>query len=188
MPLNHNADKDRWDTLAHEMCFRNERDMLETFYETMSIAEIANRLGVGTATINRRLNLCGIEKRSRGGDNTKARLSVLLYHIDQRTVMAMPGNEFAATFGISKSRVYKYKRWKCNNNPIGMMLNAKGTTEYGTYLMGRTHEHMHYKPNSWLGEVQHTEQASLDASARDESSLSSILSDALGNGRDGDPR
>jgi hypothetical protein len=107
-----------WEALAKELCFPNEKAMLETFYETLSIKEIARRLDCGTATIARRLEIHKIEKRKRGGSNTSTAQRYKLFHTDQRNVIYMTLLACSELLKCSHSLVYKYRKYK-SGSPMG---------------------------------------------------------------------
>lgn len=60
-----------WDTLAKTRGYANEKEMWEGLYvnKIMSIRQLSQLLNFGSATIARRLELCGIKKKGRGGPN-----------------------------------------------------------------------------------------------------------------------
>lgn len=103
---------DDWDSLARSIGYANEKSMLEDFYlgEEMAVSEIGRRLGHGTATIARRLSMCGIEKRGRGGPNNTASQKRKLFHMDQRWVMMLDLGVVASMARASKSTIYKFRR------------------------------------------------------------------------------
>lgn len=125
-----------WDDLARSIGYRDERDMLEDMYERerMPISEIASRLGAGTATINRRLNLLGIAKRTRGGPNNEGRQAYKLFHLDQRVVLRLDLSLLARATRVSRSLCYKYRRFRINKlqggvNEVLYPVSDRGTTE-----------------------------------------------------------
>lgn len=101
-----------WNETARSIGFKDEKSMLESFYtdDGMSVAEIASRLGAGTATIARRLTLCKVKKRSRGGSNNLMLQRRKLFHLDPRLLMYSPLDKIAEMCGGSKSTVYKFRR------------------------------------------------------------------------------
>jgi len=117
-----------WDKLAKDMCFRDERHMYDVFYGEMqlSVSEIADRLKVGTATLNRRMHLKGVVKRSRGGARKSADKKALLFYLDQRIIMALKNKTIADLWQMSYSLVYNYKRWKAGGSCVGYNLSATG--------------------------------------------------------------
>lgn len=119
---------DDWQQLAESLMFKDEKHMFETFYveEGLSVNEIAERLNVGTATVNRRMSAYNINKRPRGGPRKTADKRSILFYLDQRVVMAMPNKLLSEVYGMSYSVVYQYKRWKAGGSFIGYNLSATG--------------------------------------------------------------
>lgn len=102
-----------WDERAKLFGYNSEQEMFEDLYVgcDLSIAEIAGRLGVGTATVGKRLNRCNIQPRPKGGANNQKRMGKILHRLDQRVVYFNPTGTIAELLGISNSLVYKYKRY-----------------------------------------------------------------------------
>jgi transposase len=100
-----------WDQLARSIGYDNERQMLLDLYcaRQCSISDIAQRLEAGTATINRRLDLAGINKRTRGGSNYQATQSYKLFHLDQRVLDKFDLETLSTVTRVSKSLCYKYR-------------------------------------------------------------------------------
>lgn len=101
-----------WDGIARSIGFIDEKQMLTKFYTDwgMSISDISKRLGSGTTTIVRRLSICHITKRGKGGPNNSANQRRKLFHLDQRFVMFASLEKVAGMVRCSKSCVYKYRR------------------------------------------------------------------------------
>lgn len=91
--------------------YPNKRAMLEALYvqEELSISQVATRLGVGTATIERWLRLLEIPKRSRGGRNNPTRTGWRIHRVDPRVVFCLSLRELAGMVQASESRCWKYK-------------------------------------------------------------------------------
>jgi hypothetical protein len=102
---------DEWDTLANTLGFRNEKHLFDYLYhiEHMSLDMIANRLGVGKATVARRLSLLGIAKRTRGGANNLSKQRWLLHLLDQRFVFQNTSTKLAKLIHTDPSTVWKYR-------------------------------------------------------------------------------
>lgn len=118
-----------WNILAKQLCFRDERHMYEVLYEQegLSVAEIADRLNCGTATLNRRMHAYGINKRPRGGARRTGNKVQVLFYMDQRVIMALKNRVIAEMLDISYSMVYQFKRWKSGGLYTGYNLSAQGT-------------------------------------------------------------
>lgn len=119
---------DEWHQLAVSLCFRDERHMYEVFYTQMglSVAEIADRLKCGTATLNRRMSAYKIPKRPRGGAKRGADKKQFLFYLDQRIVMGITNRALSDLYEISYSMVYNYKRWKAGGSFAGYNLSSVG--------------------------------------------------------------
>jgi transcriptional regulator of aromatic amino acid metabolism len=59
----------KWDNLAREHGFDNEKQMLATLYRDHSTASLAEELEVTSQTICTRLSRNGIPRRPKGGRN-----------------------------------------------------------------------------------------------------------------------
>lgn len=101
-----------WDAIAKFLGFECEREMYVELYtrQGFSISQIAHKLGVGTATIVRRLGEHNIVKRRKGGPNNDAKHKRRLFRADQRVVFSTSNEVLAKMFGIHSSTVYKFKR------------------------------------------------------------------------------
>jgi hypothetical protein len=102
----------RWDEIARELGFRDEKSLLLGLYETNSIEGIAAMLNCGKATVQRRMALHGIKKRGRGGPQLKSYARYKCFHVDQRILFAYGLTIAAAKIGVSTSTLYNYKQWK----------------------------------------------------------------------------
>ncbi len=124
-------DDARWERLAHDLCFKSERSMYEALYveQGLSINEIAERLKVGSATINRRINLWKIPKKSRGGARRSADKRQALWYMDQRVICSVKNAYLADMTGCSYSMIYNYKRWKAGGSVGGYYLTATGSID-----------------------------------------------------------
>ena len=102
--------------------------MLLDFYvkEEMSIKTISLKLGAGTTTINRRLSICGITKKPKGGANNLARQKMKLHRMDQRFVMFGSLKEVAEISGTHTTTVYKYKKEVRGGKLDGLLHNQSG--------------------------------------------------------------
>jgi len=85
--------------------------MLTALYveEGLSIHQVADRIGVSTATVERWLRLLEIPKRSRGGRNNSTRIGWTLHRLDPRLVFALSLKDLALIVQGSESRCYKYR-------------------------------------------------------------------------------
>lgn len=121
---------EEWQQLAVSLCFKDERHMYEVMYgeENLTVAEIADRLKCGTATLNRRMSAYKIKKRPRGGARRSADKKQILFYLDQRVVMGLKNKTLAALYDMSYSMAYGYKRWKAGGSFIGYNLSASGRT------------------------------------------------------------
>jgi transposase len=120
-----------WDGIARQLGYDSERDLLLDFYvkREMSIKTIALKLGAGTTTINRRLSICGITKKPKGGANNLARQKMKLHRMDQRLVMFRPLKEVAEISGTHTTTVYKYRKEVKGGKLDGVLHNS---TDSGT--------------------------------------------------------
>src|SRR5258707_15646755 len=89
----------------------NKRAMLEDLYitEELSIKQVACRIGVGTATVERWLRLLEIPKRSRGGRNNSTRIGGALHRIDPQGKVSLSLKKVASIVQGRESRGYKYR-------------------------------------------------------------------------------
>lgn len=117
-----------WDGIARQLGYGSERDLLLDFYvrKEFSIKTIASKLGAGTTTINRRLGICGITKKPKGGANNLARQKMKLYRMDQRFVMCAPLKEVAESSGAHTTTVYKYRKEVKGGKLNGLLHNQSG--------------------------------------------------------------
>ena len=117
-----------WDGIARQLGYDSERDLLLDFYvkKEMSIKTIALKLGAGTTTINRRLSICGITKKPKGGANNLARQKMKLHRMDQRFVMFAPLKEVAESSGTHTTTVYKYRKEVKGGKLDGLLHNQSG--------------------------------------------------------------
>ena len=101
-----------WDALAGVLGYRNEKEMFEDLYlaQRISISRLALKLGAGSATVARRIRLCGIDRRPRGGANNLSKSKQRLYYMDQRLVLVRPLVKEAERLKIHPSTLYKYRR------------------------------------------------------------------------------
>lgn len=99
----------QWKILAASLGFNDEPTMWVQFYkiEGRTIGELSKTLGYGPATVARRLQLCGVDKRQRGGANTPSRIAIAIGHLDQRFVRTARPEEIARTIGSSIHSVYR---------------------------------------------------------------------------------
>lgn len=90
--------------------YPNKRAMLEALYvqEGLSIKQIAQRLGTGTATVERWMRLLGIPRRSRGGANSKAEVGWKIHRLDPRVVLRLSIRELAGLVQASESYCWKF--------------------------------------------------------------------------------
>lgn len=119
----------QWAQLARDLCFQDERSMYMALYieQGLSVIDIAERLKAGTATINRRMALWKIPKRSRGGARRSADNKVFLFYMDQRVVVSLKNSLLSEMVGCSYSVVYNYKRWKAGGSVLGYYLTSAGS-------------------------------------------------------------
>jgi len=99
-----------WDTVADLLGYPDEAEMLKDMYCTLelSLDEIASKLGSGKATIRRRMDIYGIERRSRGGPNNLSHKRVVLHFLDARMVRNASINDLARLTESHPSTVWKY--------------------------------------------------------------------------------
>lgn len=99
----------QWKDMAASLGFTDEATMWQQLYniESRTIGELSRTLGYGTATIARRIAICGVEKRSRGGSNNPSRIVIAISHLDQRFVRLAKPDEIARLVGASVHSVYR---------------------------------------------------------------------------------
>jgi len=92
--------------------YPSKRALLEDLYvkEGLSIAQIAGRLEVGTATVERWLRLLEIPRRPRGGDNSTSRLGWTLHRLDPRVVFTHTTARIVEFTGASPSFIWKFRK------------------------------------------------------------------------------
>jgi len=141
-----------WDVLAKHLGFTDERDMLEDLYETqeLPISEIARRLEVGTATINRRLDQLGVCKRKRGGANRSGDQTLKLFRLDPRVVLSLRPKLLSELTGVSKPLCYKFQKSR---------------------ILGGSDGLLHLEPGGGLREVQQVEPATPSVATSEEPGL-----------------
>jgi hypothetical protein len=99
----------QWKEIANTLGFSDEKSMWEELYvkDKRTIGELAKTLGFGTATLSRRMQLCGIDKRQRGGANSPSRVAIAIAHLDQRFVRLAKPDEIAKLVDASVHSVYR---------------------------------------------------------------------------------
>lgn len=99
----------QWKNMAVSLGFPDEPTMWVQLYkeEGRTIGELSKTLGYGSATIARRLYLCGIEKRSRGGVNSPSKIAIAVAHLDQRFVRLSHPKDICKVVGVSLHSVYR---------------------------------------------------------------------------------
>ena len=92
--------------------YPNKKSMLESLYaqEGLSINQIALRIGIGPATVERWMRLLGVPKRGRGGNNSQAKIGWRLHRIDPRVALGLPLRELARLVQASESYCYKTRK------------------------------------------------------------------------------
>lgn len=99
----------QWKEIAETLGFPDETQMWVQIYkkENRPIGELAKTLGFGPATVARRISLCGIGKRARGGANSPSRVAISIAHLDQRYVRLARPEDIARLIGASVHSVYR---------------------------------------------------------------------------------
>lgn len=99
--------RESWQQLADTLGFRTEEEMLRSLYSTMSIGEMASRLGYSNNNVRNRLVKLGIPLRKRGGPN----------RLGKGAVQALPDEvlekitaEKAYALGFHPSSLHKERR------------------------------------------------------------------------------
>jgi transposase len=110
--------------------------MWEEMYvkDGLSIANIADRLQCGTATVNRRLLQAGFTLKTRGGARLQGQKRFQLFHMDQRLVHGLKTQDISDRFDISYAVVYHYKKWKCGGDMAAYARDQKGLEGRGYYV------------------------------------------------------
>lgn len=103
---------EQWTELSASIGFGSEEEMWNKLYveEKRSIGDLAKHLGFGTATIQRRLEIKGIQRRKRGGANTPARTQEKIFKLDQRFLLFAHPDEIAKLCDCSVHSVYRIRR------------------------------------------------------------------------------
>jgi hypothetical protein len=99
----------QWKQVAETLGFPDETQMWVQLYmsEKRTIGELSKTLGYGTATIARRINLCGVDKRKRGGATSPSRIAIAVGHLDQRYVRLSRPEDIAKIVGSSIHSIYR---------------------------------------------------------------------------------
>lgn len=113
---NTSSANEQWKELAASIGYTTELAMWEQLYvvEERGIGELAKTLGFGTATVQRRIKLANVERRTRGGAHSISRVYDRYFHLDQRFVALASGEEIATLCGASPHTIYRLRR-KCEN-------------------------------------------------------------------------
>lgn len=110
---------ENWKGLATSLNYTTETEMWQDLYleQKLTIQQLSLRLGYGTHTIRRRMLLCSIDMRQRGGPRTSAYNRGKVFHLDQRCVWTMSVQELCKALNVSQDVIYRYKKYlggKCN--------------------------------------------------------------------------
>jgi hypothetical protein len=100
-----------WEIQADYLGYPDVETMMRDLYlnKQLSIGQVARRLGMGTATVTRKLRQFDISTRRRGGPNRYPQLFYKLHLIDQRFVFGKSTSAVSGVLRMSLSYVYKYK-------------------------------------------------------------------------------
>jgi AcrR family transcriptional regulator len=103
-----------WNAFAETIGYRDEEKMLRDMYYNhgLSLNEIADKLGVGKATIRGRMGMYDMQRRKRGGPNNQSLKRVALHLMDQRRVRSESIVEVAKAVSAHPSTVWKYLNTK----------------------------------------------------------------------------
>lgn len=103
------ASSNQWKEIAEHLGYDSETLMWHQLYtiEGRTIDQLAKTLGFSTCCISRRIGLCGISKRLRGGANNPSRILATLAHLDQRFVRTSGPKELAEVIGCSPHSIYR---------------------------------------------------------------------------------
>lgn len=103
---------ENWQKIARSLGYIDEKNMWYNLYtvDGNSIDNLYQRLGYATHTIRKRLKVCNIEVRSRGGSNgaTPPALNIL-FHIDQRIIWSRTIKELTELTGCSPAVISRYR-------------------------------------------------------------------------------
>ena len=101
-----------WAAIIEKLGYKDEPSMWEDLYinQELSIATIARILSVGSATVNRRIRLCGIPTRSRGGAKNYWPMRRNIFRYDQRLLYSLPVDEVSMSLNIPANIIAGYKR------------------------------------------------------------------------------
>ena len=103
-----------WQHFADTTGFRDEKEMLHSFYleQKLSINQIAEVLGVSTGAVRRRLRLADIPLRGRGGKNRIGVGKVQL--LTDAELASLDSREKCIGSGFHPSAIYKEKKRRQN--------------------------------------------------------------------------
>lgn len=123
-----------WNPIAETLGYRNEEHMLRDLYEeqNFSISEIAKRLGFAQNNVRRRLLICGMQLRERGGRNNLGN-RVLSELTDEQ--LSQDPRKVAAECNVHISTVFKEKRrrgLKCCSPPLLRVTASEDTASQDT--------------------------------------------------------
>jgi transposase-like protein len=99
----------QWKQIAETLGFSDEPSMWHQLYarEGRTVSELAKTLGFGTATVTRRMHLCGVDRKSRGGANSPSKVAIAVEHLDPRFVTLAEPRELAELVDCSVHSIYR---------------------------------------------------------------------------------
>ena len=95
-----------WDPIAHTLGYKNEAEMLRDLYKTLSIDEIAKKLGYSRGGVRRRLIMLDVDMRGRGGKNNLG-MGALAAATDEELANV---EKCTANYRVSQSTVFKERK------------------------------------------------------------------------------
>lgn len=101
-----------WTDLAKTLGYKTETDMWKDLYDIKdwSIGKIAIRLGYSNTVIRRRMALCSIKMRGKGGPNNKGKGKKILDRFDLDFVMNAPVKTVLDKAKVTESTLWRYRR------------------------------------------------------------------------------
>ncbi len=109
---NQGSANEQWAQMARAIGYENEAAMWNQLYtvEKRPIAELSKTLGFGTATIQRRVRLNEVERKSRGGAHTPSKIYDKMFHLDQRFVRTAEVDELIVLCDASTHSIYRVRK------------------------------------------------------------------------------
>jgi len=101
-----------WLQLARSFGFESDLEMFKTWYQTLSLAEIGERLKLRRETVRHRMKVLKIPMRGRGGAHNHSKLFLKLHRVDQRLFSLLSSLKVSQLTHTYYSAVARYKKHK----------------------------------------------------------------------------